>query len=152
MRRHIEAPLIMMAVTLAVGACQSTPRASDRERDEAPAVQWQLIADSANQVAFLDPGSLRQTSEGLRATVKINYSTPQTFGRDEYRSVRSTYILDCTGRRIADRENEVYGEPDLQGERVRRAARATGNLIWRDAVSGSIDGELLTSACRRGAP
>lgn len=146
MRRHIEV-LLMMALVIAIAACKSAPA------DDAPAaVQWQLVADSANQEAYLDPASLRRTDEGLRATVKINYSTPQTFGRDTYRSVRSVYVLDCSGRRLADRENAIYEEPDLQGDRVQRASRSGSNLIWRDAASGSIDGELLTSACRRGPP
>jgi hypothetical protein len=144
MKPRIELPLLMAAaVLIALVACKTT------SREEAPAVQWQQVADSATQVAYLDPSSLERTSEGLRATVKINYTTPQSFGGNSYLSSRSVYVMDCGARRLADRENAIYAQTDLEGKRVSSASRSMGNLIWRDAAEGSIDGELLTSACRR---
>jgi hypothetical protein len=145
MRPRLEFPtvLLMALAAIALVACKTAPR------DEAPAVQWQQVADSATQVAYLDPSSIERSSEGLRATVKINYTTPQSFGGDAYLSSRSIYIIDCSARRLADRENAIYAQADLQGKKVSSASRSMGNLIWRDAAAGSIDGELLTSACRR---
>jgi hypothetical protein len=147
MKPRFEVPLLVAALMLMVlAACKTAPREAEAA---APAAQWQRVADSATQVAYLDPASLQRTDEGLRAIVKINYTTPQTFSGDQYRSARSVYIIDCAGNRVADRENAIYTETDLGGKRVQRASRSTGNLIWRDASSGSIDGELVTSACRR---
>jgi hypothetical protein len=135
--------LLLGVMLVAVMACKTTPR------DEAPAVQWQQVADSDTQVAYLDPSSIERTKDGLRATVKINYTAPQSFRGNEYLSARSVYIIDCSARRLADRENAIYAGADLEGKKVSDASRSTSNLIWRDAAEGSIDGELLTSACRR---
>jgi hypothetical protein len=144
MRFPIRLPLLIAVATVSMlAACKSTPR------DEAPAVQWTQVADSATQVAYLDPASLQSTKEGLRATVKVNYTTPQAFRGDAYLSSRSTYVMDCSGRRLADRENAIYAGTDLEGKKLSSASRSMSNLIWRDATAGSIDGELLTSACRR---
>lgn len=142
--RHELQPVLLMAlVVIALVACKTTPR------DEAPAVQWTQVADSATQVAYLDPSSLERTKDGLRATVKINYTSPQSFSGNSYLSTRSVYIIDCSARRLADRENAIYAQADLGGKKVSSASRSMSNLIWRDATEGSIDGELLTSACRR---
>lgn len=142
-RLEFQPMLLMALVVIALVACKTTPR------DEAPAVQWTQVADSATQVAYLDPSSLERTKDGLRATVKINYTTPQSFSGDSYLSSRSVYIIDCSARRLADRQNAIYAQADLGGKKLSDASRSTGNLIWRDATEGSIDGELLTSACRR---
>lgn len=145
MRPRLDLPpmLLMALAVMALVACQGT------RRDAAPAVQWTQVADSATQVAYLDPSSLERTKDGLRATVKINYTAPQSFRGNAYLSARSVYIIDCSARRLADRENAIYAGADLEGKKVSSASRSTGNLIWRDATEGSIDGELLTSACRR---
>lgn len=142
-RFELQPVLLMALVVIALVACKTTPR------DEAPAVQWTQVADSAHQVAYLDPSSLERTNEGLRATVKINYTTPQSLGGNSYLSSRSVYIMDCSARRLADRENAIYAQADLGGKKVSSGSRSMSNLIWRDAREGSIDGELLTSACRR---
>jgi hypothetical protein len=76
-------------------------------------------------------------------------TTPGSRGGNSYLSSRSVYVIDCSARRLADRENAIYAEMDLEGKRVSNASRSMSNLIWRDATEGSIDGELLASACRR---
>jgi hypothetical protein len=110
------------------------------------------VADTAGQVAFVDVSSLAQTDKGLKAAVKINYASPQPFGKKTFLSVRNVYIIDCAARRLADRENAIYAGPDLTGKRISYASRSAKNLIWRDAPVASIDGELLTSACKRATP
>ena len=125
------------------------PLAALSSEPPAPAGEWLAVADSASQVAFLDTASLESTDRGLRATVKINYTTPQTYGKQTYQSARNVYIIDCGGRRLADKENAIYAGSDLSGKRVSHASRKNKNLVWRNAAVASIDGELLTSACRR---
>ena len=66
--------------------------------------------------------------------------------------MRNVYILDCAGRKIADRENALYAGTDNSGKRINYASRNANNLIWRDAPVASIDGELLTYACRQNVP
>lgn len=114
-----------------------------------PAGEWLAVADSATQVAFLDTSSLEQTDKGLRAAVKINYASPQPYGKQSYLSTRNIYVFDCAASRVADKENAIYAGSDLSGKRVSHATRKSKNLIWRDAAVASIDGELLISACKR---
>ena len=114
-----------------------------------PAGDWLAVADSATQTAFIDTSSIEPTDKGLKAAVKINYGTPQTYGKQTYLSTRSVYVIDCAARRLADKENAIYAGADLSGKRLSHASRNSKNLIWRDAAVASIDGELLTSACKR---
>jgi hypothetical protein len=117
-----------------------------------PPGEWQAVADTAGQTAYLDVSSLEQTDKGLKAAVKINYAAPQTFGKKTFQSVRNVYILDCAARRLADRQNAIYAGQDLTGKRISYASRDAKNFVWRDAPVASIDGELLTSACKRAKP
>ena len=141
----------LLPLALALAACASTPKS---EEPVATAVtgDWRQVASSATQNAFLDMSSLEQTDKGLKATVKINYLAGQTFGKETFQSVRNVYILDCAGRKIADRENALYAGTDNSGKRINYASRNANNLIWRDAPVASIDGELLTYACRQNVP
>ena len=138
---HVSTPLLLVAVLVASSAAA---------RDPAPPTgEWLAVADSATQVAFLDTSSLEQTDKGLLAAVKINYTPPKSWGKQTYQSTRNVYVIDCAGRRLADKENAIYAGTDLSGKRISQASRSNRNLIWRDAAVASIDGELLTSACRR---
>lgn len=136
-----RAPALALALMVPLAALPKDP--------PAPAGEWLAVADSSSQVAFLDTGSLESTDQGLKAAVKINYTTPQSYGKQSYQSARNVYVIDCEGRRLADKENAIYAGGDLSGKRVSHASRNNRNLVWRDAAVASIDGELLTSACRR---
>lgn len=125
------------------------PLASLARDSGPPPGEWLAVADSTTQVAFLDTSSIEQSDKGLRAAVKINYATPQTYGKQTYLSTRNVYVMDCAARRLADKENAIYAGTDLSGKRISHASRNSKNLIWRDASVASIDGELLTSACKR---
>lgn len=137
----LRQPVLALALLAPLAAMSKDP--------PAPVGEWLAVADSASQVAFIDTGSLESTDQGLRATVKINYTTPQTYGKQTYQSARNVYVIDCEGRRLADKENAIYAGGDLSGKRVSHASRKSRNLVWRDAAVASIDGELLTSACKR---
>ena len=138
-------PCLMLAIAAML------PFAAQAKDPVPPPGDWKSIARSAGQEAFVDMGSIEAVDAGLKAAVKFNYSTPQTFGKKTYQSVRNVYIIECASRRLADRENVIYPGLDLSGKSISRASRKGKNLIWRDAPVASVDGELLTYVCKQGA-
>jgi hypothetical protein len=116
-----------------------------------PPGNWVSIAKADTQEAFIDESSVRTVEAGwVEAAVKINYAEAIPFGRKKsYQSVRNVYLADCSTNRIADRANAIYPQLDLGGKAVSKASRKEKNLIWRDTVPASIDGEILKSACKR---
>lgn len=141
--RKMSCLMVMMAAMLPLGALAKDP--------VPPPGDWKSVARSAGQEAFVDMASIESVDAGLKAAVKINYATPQTYGKKSYQSVRNVYLIECASRRLADRENVIYPGLDLSGKSISRASRKGKNLIWRDAPVASIDGELLTYVCKQGA-
>jgi len=145
----VRKPLLPLAALLIATMLPAAAMAKD---PVPPPGDWKNVAESAGQTAFLDMSSLEQTDKGLKAAVKINYATAQPFGKKTYQSVRNVYVMDCAARRLADRENSIYPGLDLAGKRISYASRKAKNFIWRDAPVASVDGELLTYACRQNVP
>lgn len=130
-------------------ACASTSGGGSSAPAGPPPGNWQQAADAENQVAWVDVDSLQQTNNGLRTVSKVNFAQPQPWGNGSFQSARNTFILDCAGRRLADRENLIFEGPDLSGKQLSRASRNQNNLIWRDAPARSVDGEILAFSCRQ---
>lgn len=142
--------LKILGVTLSaclLAACASTSSNTSGAAAAPPPGNWQKAAEADSQVAFVDIDSITQVDAGWRAVSKINFSSPQPWGNGTFLSARNTYILDCGARRLADRENLIFEGPDLSGRQLSRASRSSGNLIWRDAAEGTVDGQILTFAC-----
>jgi hypothetical protein len=114
-----------------------------------PPVQWRSVAQTDTQQAYVDPASRRDRDGYVEAVVRYEYAQPQPYGRRTFQSARNVYRFDCAGGRIADRENVVYAEPELQGRKVGDATRSTKNLVWRAVAPRSIDGVVLDHVCRK---
>ena len=135
----------LLALTLA--ACAQTPAA--KREAVVSAAQWQSVAVTDNQEAFVDTGSLATVGGFVEARTKQNFNQPQPAAKKgaTYLSALNTYRFDCAQRKVAMKELVAYEGPDLQGAVAQRATSGDKNLIWLDAPAETVFGELLDYAC-----
>jgi hypothetical protein len=135
------------ALALAVTACATAPQT-------AAIGQWQSVAKTDLQEAFIDPSTLAIVGGYVEAGTKLNFAQAQPSAKKDksYRSARNTYRFDCAQRRVAMKEIRAYEEPDLQGAQVQKATSSDKNLQWLDAPERTVFGELLDYACRNVPP
>jgi hypothetical protein len=126
----------------------ATQAATAAQAPAAP-VAWTSVAKTDRQEAFVDPASRRERDGFLEAVVRYDYVEPQPYGRKSFLSARNVYRFDCANARIADRENRVYAERDLQGKEVANASRGAKNPVWRNALPKTVDGVVLDYVCRK---
>lgn len=138
---------LLIALTLA--ACAQTP-AAKREAVQA-AAQWQSVAATDNQEAFVDTVSMTTVAGFVEARTKQNFSQPQASAKagKTYLSALNIYRFDCAQRRVAMKELVAYAGPDLQGAVVQKATSTDRNLRWLDAPASTVFGEMLDFACGR---
>jgi hypothetical protein len=134
--RHGACAFVLVASTALAGA-------------PAPEPQWQSVAKTDLQEAFVDVRSRAPVAGGFEVAVRYEYASPQPFGRATFQSARNVYRLDCAAGRIADRENRVYAEHGLGGRQVAKSTRSARNLAWRDAAPHTVDGVVLDYVCRK---
>jgi hypothetical protein len=147
----------VLVSALAVAGCATTggspaasaPASTTAAAPVAASADWKSVAKSDNQDVFVDDASIRERDGFIEAVTRYEYAQPQPYGKKTFRSARNVYRFDCANRRIADRENLVYAEPQLGGAKVGDATRSTANLIWRDAVRGTADGAVLYYVCSK---
>lgn len=145
---HTRAGLIGTLVSvLAVSACATAPQT-------AAGGQWQSVAKTDLQEAFVDASTLAIVGGYVEAVVKLNFAQPQPAAKkgESYLSARNTYRFDCAQRRVAMKEIRAYEGPDLQGAQVQKATSGDRNLPWLDAPERTVFGELLDYACRNAPP
>lgn len=140
---------LVALLALSLAACAQTPTAK-REAVVA-AAQWESVAVSDNQEAFVDAGSVATIAGFVEARTKQNFNQPQPSAKkgETYLSALNTYRFDCGQRRVAMKELVAYASPDLQGPVVQRATSNDRNLRWLDAPAETVFGELLDYACGR---
>lgn len=136
-------------IGLSLAACAQTP-AAKREAVQA-AAQWQSVAVTDHQEAFVDTVSMTTVAGFVEARTKQNFGQPQPSAKagKTYRSALNTYRFDCAERRLAMKELVAYEGPNLQGAVVQRATSNDRNLRWLDAPSSTVFGEMLDFACGR---
>ena len=140
-----------LALTLTVSACATAPQTTP----QAAAVgQWQSVAKTDLQEAFIDPSTLAIVDGYVEAGTKLNFAQAQPSAKKDksYLSARNTYRFDCAQRRVAMKEIRAYEGPDLQGAQVQKATSSSRNLQWLDAPERTVFGELLDYACRNAPP
>jgi hypothetical protein len=135
-------------IALALAACAQTPASKSAAQ---AAVDWQSVATTDNQQAFLDVSSLTEIGGFVEARTKQNFTQPQpsTKKGETYLSALNTYRFDCAQRKVAMKRLEAYAGADLQGPVVQKATSTDKNLRWLDAPESTVFGELLDFACRR---
>lgn len=139
---------LAVAIALSLAACAQTP-AAKREAVQA-AAQWQSVAVTDNQQAFVDTVSMTTVAGFVEARTKQNFSQPQPAKSGKtYLSALNTYRFDCAQRRLAMKELVAYEGPDLQGAVVQKATSTDRNLRWLDAPASTVFGEMLDFACGR---
>lgn len=136
-------------IAFSLAACAQMP-AAKREAVQA-AAQWQSVAVTDNQEAFVDTVSMTTVAGFVEARTKQNFSQPQPSAKagKAYRSALNTYRFDCAQRLLAMKELVAYEGPDLQGAVVQKATSTDRNLRWLDAPSSTVFGEMLDFACGR---
>lgn len=135
------------ALALTVTACATAPQT-------AAIGQWQSVAKTDLQEAFIDPSTLAIVGGYVEAGTKLNFAQAQPSAKKDksYLSARNTYRFDCAQRRVAMKEIRAYEGPDLQGAQVQKATSSDKNLQWLDAPERTVFGELLDYACRNAPP
>lgn len=142
-----ERALATALCALFVASCATAPG----DKPAPPQVDWQLVAETDTQKAFVDFASIAAGGAYLDANVKFEYASPQPWqGEKTYSSVASLVRADCAGQRMADRETKAYAAPGLQGDVVRKASRSEKNLIWYAATRPTVVGEVLAAICKKG--
>lgn len=139
---------LAVLVALSLAACAQTP-AAKREAVQA-AAQWQSVAVSDNQEAFVDTVSMATVGGFVEARTKQNFNQPQASAKKDktYLSALNTYRFDCAQRRLAMKELVAYEGPDLQGAVVQKATSTDKSLRWLDAPTGTVFGEVLDFVCK----
>lgn len=147
--RNEFASLVGIAACALASACTTTSGSSGGGATGAPAVQWVSVAKADTQEAFVDPASLTFSGSMVDVNAKQNFVSPQATAKKDktYLSSRSTYRVDCAGRKVAYRNIQAYAAADLQGDVVQKATFYDKNLQWMDAPQGTVFGELLEYAC-----
>ena len=146
MRILKQRALVTAVCALFVASCATAPD----DKLAPPSIQWQSVAKTDTQEAFIDIASIVAAGAYLDASVKYEFAAPQPWEGDKtYSSVASLVRADCAGQRMADRETKTYAAPGLQGDVVRKASRSEKNLIWYAATRPTVVGEVLAAICRR---
>lgn len=143
--------LTAVVCALVVASCTTAPAGKP-----APSpIDWQSVAKTDTQEAFVDFASIAVAGAYVDANVKFEYAVPQPWqGEKTFSSIASLVRADCAQQRMADRETKTYAAPGLQGDVVSRQSRSEKNLIWYPATRPTVVGEVLAAICRRapGAP
>jgi hypothetical protein len=136
-----------LALALVVSACATTPQT-------AAVGQWQSVARTDLQEAFIDASTLVIVDGYVEAGTKLNFFQAQPSAKKDksYLSARNTYRFDCAQRRVAMKEIRAYEGPDLQGAQVQKATSSDKNLQWLDAPERTVFGELLDFVCENAPP
>lgn len=148
LKHSIPGQGVAAVIALALAACAQTPASKSAAQ---PAVDWQSVATTDNQQAFIDVASLTQVAGFVEARTKQNFTQPQpsTKKNETYLSALNTYRFDCAQRKVAMKRLEAYAGADLQGPVVQKATSTDKNLRWLDAPESTVFGELLDFACKR---
>lgn len=143
MSRHALAVLI----ALSLAACAQTPAA--KREAVIGAAQWQSVAVTDSQEAFVDASTVTTVAGFVEARTKQNFNQPQPSAKKDktYLSALNTYRFDCAQRRVGMKELLAYEGPDLQGAVVQKATSTDKSLRWLDAPAGTVFGSLLDYAC-----
>lgn len=150
MRHHLH-PMsghgLVTLLALSLAACAQTPAA--KREAAVSAAQWQSVAITDNQEAFVDTASLATVAGFVEARTRQNFNQPQPAAKKgaTYLSALNTYRFDCTQRKVAMKELVAYEGTGLQGAVVQRATSTDKNLRWLDAPAETVFGELLDYAC-----
>jgi hypothetical protein len=136
-----------LALALVVSACATAPQT-------AAVGQWQSVARTDLQEAFIDASTLVIVDGYVEAGTKLNFFQAQPSAKKDksYLSARNTYRFDCAQRRVAMKEIRAYEGPDLQGAQVQKATSSDKNLQWLDAPERTVFGELLDFVCENAPP
>ena len=130
------------ALVAAGAACAQAGEAADK---------WYSVATSASEVAYVNVNAIKRVGDTVEVKVKENFTSPRpaASGGKTFLSTRTRYRLDCAQRKIAMAKTEAFSAADLQGEVVQKASRNDRNLIWMDAPTASVFGEILDYGCRK---
>ncbi|MFO1406668.1 MAG: hypothetical protein U1F08_03935 [Steroidobacteraceae bacterium] len=113
--------------------------------------KWYSVATSASEVAYVNVNAIKRVGTTVEVKVKENFTAPRpaASGGKTFLSTRTLYRLDCGQRKIAMSKTEAFAAADLQGEVVQKASRNDRNLIWMDAPTATVFGEILDYGCRK---
>jgi hypothetical protein len=128
-----------------IAAAQGTVAASDGK--------WQWVATSDSEQAFVNTQAVKLVGATVEVKVKENFTAPRPAAKEgkTFQSTRTVYRLNCAERKIANAKMEAFSGTDLQGEVVGKASRNDRNLIWMEAPTATVFGEILDYGCRQAA-
>lgn len=118
---------------------------------EAPVDKWYQVAISSSETAYVNNNAIKLVGDTVEVKVKENFTAPRpaASGGKTFLSTRTLYRLNCAQRKIAMSKTEAFSAADLQGEVVQKASRNDRNLIWMEAPTATVFGEILDYGCRK---
>lgn len=130
------------ALVAAGAACAQADAGGDK---------WYSVATSSSEVAYVNVNAIKRVGDTVEVKVKENFTSPRpaASGGKTFLSTRTLYRLNCGQRKIAMSKTEAYSGADLQGDVVQKASRNDRNLIWMDAPTATVFGEILDYGCRK---
>ena len=139
-------PFFMLGCSMAAAMAGAAATAG-----EAPADKWYQVAISSSETAYVNNNAIKLVGDTVEVKVKENFNAPRpaASGGKTFLSTRTLYRLNCAGRKIAMARTEAFSSADLQGEVVQKASRNDRNLIWMDAPTATVFGEILDYGCRK---
>ena len=95
--------------------------------------------------SYLDPATVRKTSNGRRAWLMTSFEKPQTFFGKDYLSVRQLLEFDCVGERVRSLQVVINAGKTGDGKLVESSDDPSN---WNVSPPGSIWDTQLKAVCR----
>jgi hypothetical protein len=112
---------------------------------------WEQVAESSDgTLTFAKTETIVAAGSWVAIRVKRNFAAPQPSAKKgkTFQSSKIDYRVDCTQRRIAEREVQVFAGTDLQGGEIQKYSKSDKNLIWQTTSPDTVLGEIVEFACK----
>ena len=94
---------------------------------------------------YLDPATVRKTSNGRRAWTMTSFEKPQTFFGKTYLSMQQHLEFDCVGERVRSLQTALNASKTGDGKLVESSNEPTS---WNVSPPGSVYETQLKAVCR----
>ena len=103
--------------------------------------EWLLYGDNGKAAFYYDPASVHTQQGRVTVLEMLDYSFPL----NRVLSAKTHTVFDCEKQRFRNLSGEFFAGQLLSGERI--SGSDTPDELWREAVQGTLNLELLTLLC-----
>ena len=111
---------------------------------------WESEWEGAKEITFLDPTTIRKTTDGRRIWTMMTNDSPRTFNYVTFQSVRHLIEIDCAGEKLRVLQQDFFSGPMLSGQIERGRGKSPGP--WEYAAPGSFSMQQLKFVCKLPLP